>query len=127
MVDSNAAAWGAGRNIVAASGRSPNVKGFTNEDMKALQETHRRGVADRGWGPAQFVVNEFSHYLAIWDAGAENAPPNLSIIRFSKTGTYALLINDQIVATGTTLGAVLPALTIAEAKDNLPVGELAEV
>ncbi len=125
MYDLNVA-WGAGGAATPAAAQSRAARGFTGADMGALQETHRRGVADRGWGRAQFVVNEFSQYLAIWDAAAEGAAPCLSIIRFAKTGTYALLIDGQFVANGETLAAVLPALAVAEPTADLAIAELDE-
>ena len=88
-----------------------DARGFTTADVKLLQEAHQRGVAHRGWGRAQFATNEFSHYLAIWDtAPAGEASPARVIVRFLKTGTYALLVRNKIAASGTTLRAVLPAL-----------------
>jgi hypothetical protein len=123
MYDLNLA-WGAGGNGAAVAAQSRGARGFTDADVNALHETHRRGVADRGWGRAQFVVNDFSQYLAIWDAdAAEGAAPGLSIIRFAKTGTYALLIDAQFVANGKTLEQVLPALAVAQPKAHIAVAE----
>src|SRR5260221_14781815 len=57
----------------AAGGPLLDRKGFTSRDLKVLQEAHQRGIADRGWGRGQFVTNEFSEYLAIWnDASADH-------------------------------------------------------
>ena len=87
------------------------VRGFTTGDVKLLQEAHQKGVAVRGWGRAQFASNEFSHYLAIWEneAAVLGAPTHV-IVRFWKTGTYALMVRGKIVATDTKLRAILPAL-----------------
>ena len=127
MYDLNVA-WSAGGNGVATDAQFRGGRGFTGPDMKALQDTHRCGVAERGWGRAQFAVNEFSQYLAIWDAAAaDGAAPNLAIIRFDKTGTYALLIDGKFVATDTALDAILPILTAAAPKASLAVtDEIAE-
>ena len=100
----------------AAGGPLLDRKGFTSRDLKVLQEAHQRGIADRGWGRGQFVTNEFSEYLAIWnDASADHdhERPTLSIVRFDNTGTYALLVDGKIVAAGKTLGTILPALAVA--------------
>ena len=87
-----------------------NAKGFTAEDVKLLQDAHQRG----GWGRGQFASNDFSQYLAIWkNTAGEMDAPALVIVRFAKTGTYALLVQGKIVASAKTLGAILPALTIA--------------
>ena len=40
-------------------------------------------------------------------------PPTLLIVRFDKTGTYALLVHGKIVANGNRLTAILPALAVA--------------
>ncbi len=98
----------------AALGTLLDAKGFTSEDLKLLQEAHQRGIASRGWGRAQFAANAFSHYLAIWDnSTTDRGPPTLLIVRFDKTGTYALLVHGKIVANGNRLTAILPALAVA--------------
>ena len=107
-------------DLQTAAGRRPagaelvfDTKGFTTGDVKLLQEAQQCGVAHRGWGRAQFASNEFSNYLAIWDnAAAYAASPTRVIVRFLKTGTYALLVRDKIVANGATLRAILPALAV---------------
>ena len=109
------------RDLQTATGRRPagagllyGAGGFTSGDVKLLQEAHQQGVAQRGWGRAQFASNEFSHYLAIWDnAAADPGLPPRVIVRFLKTGTYALLVRNKIVAIGATLRAILPALAVA--------------
>lgn len=106
------------RNLQDAAGLRPaggtvsfDAKGFTTGDVKLLQEAHQRGVAVRGWGRAQFASNEFSNYLAIWENGAaDRTAPTHVIVRFWKTGTYALMVRGKIVATDTKLRTILPAL-----------------
>jgi hypothetical protein len=99
---------------LAGAGGAFNTRGFTTGDVRLLQEAHRKGVAVRGWGRAQFASNEFSHYLAIWENAAdERAAPTHVIVRFWKTGTYALMVRGKIVATDTKLRAVLPVLAAA--------------
>jgi hypothetical protein len=91
-----------------------DAKGFTSGDVRLLQEAHQKAVADGGWGRAQFASNDFSHYLAIWEnEAADHGPPTHVIIRFWKTGTYALMVRGKIVATDTKLRAILPALAAA--------------
>jgi len=102
----------------AAIGALIGAKGFTPEDVKLLQEAHQRGIANGGWGRGQFAANEFSQYLAIWDnATTDIAPPTLVIARFAKTGTYALLVQGKIVASGATLDLILPALAAAALRE----------
>ena len=99
---------------LAAAGALFDTKGFTGGDLRLLQEAHRSGIANRGWGRGQFAANAFSHYLAIWDtATSDRDPPTLVIVRFDRTGTYALLVQGRIVANGKTLAAILPALAVA--------------
>jgi hypothetical protein len=116
MRDLDDASWSRIGLASAAVGTLLDAKGFSSEDVRLLQEAHQKGIATRGWGRAQFATNAFSHYLAIW-AGAttDREPPTLSIVRFDKTGTYALLVHGKIVANGKTLGAILPALAVAAA------------
>jgi len=99
---------------VSFDASSLGVRGFTTGDVKLLQEAHQKGVAVRGWGRAQFASNEFSHYLAIWESeAAVHGAPTHVIVRFWKTGTYALMVRGKIVATDTKLRAILPALAAA--------------
>jgi len=107
----NDAAWS---RTGSAAGEPPlDPRGFTNADLLLLQEAHQCGVARRGWGRAQFVTNECSQYLAIWNrACADQAPPTVSIVRFGKTGTYALLVDGKIVANGRTLDVILSPLAV---------------
>ena len=106
---------GSSPGLESTAGNLPfDAKGFTPGDVKLLQEAHQQGVSQRGWGRAQFAANAFSNYLAIWDNAAGEADlPTLVIVRFWKTGTYALMIKSKFVATGRTLYAVLPALAAA--------------
>jgi hypothetical protein len=93
------------------------ASGFTSADLQLLREAHQSGVA--GWRRGQFASNEFSQYLAIWtDASVEYAQPSLTIIRFSETGAYALMVSGRIVANGKTLAEILPALTTPERSDS---------
>lgn len=111
-------AIGGGMESAAAAGW-PQVddKGFTNGDLALLEDVYHRGVAHRSWGPAQFAANDFSHYLAIWDKPPIACePPLMAIVRFDKTGTYALLVQGRIVANGRSLETILPAVSIAEAR-----------
>ena len=95
----------------AISQAGPRPGGFTDTDLEKLHQVHRRGMAACGWGRAQFVTNQFSQYFAIWsDAFADRDQPAFSIIRFDKTGTYALLVGSKIIASGKRLGDILPTL-----------------
>jgi hypothetical protein len=86
-------------------------KGFTDTDLKMLHEVHRSGTVNRGWGRAQFVVSSFAQYFAIWGNDLSNpAEPTVSIVRFDKTGTYALLLDNKFIASGKSLGEILPTL-----------------
>jgi len=104
-----------GRDRIATQRRSEGI-GFSCRDVTLLCNACREGIADRGWGRAQLTANTFAHYLAVWDKTAVgNEPPILAIIRFDRTGTYALLSNGKFVANGNTLEAILPALAVARA------------
>ena len=93
----------------------PDDKNFTSGDLALLENVYRNGLANRGWGPAQFAANDFSQYLAVWNKPpVDREPPMLAIIRFLKTGTYALLVQGAIVANGRSLETILPAVSIAD-------------
>ena len=113
MRDSNDV--GSSLGLESTAGDMPlDAKGFTPGDVKLLQEAHQQGVSERGWGRAQFAANAVSNYLAIWhNAAGEADLPALVIVRFWKTGTYALMVKSKFVATGRTLGAILPAVAAA--------------
>jgi hypothetical protein len=94
--------------------------GFTSVDLSVLQEACA-SIERQRWGRAQIVTNAFSDYLAVWKGNAaEDQPPSLSVVRFKKTGTYALLIGMTVAANGKSLQDVLPALgaSLAVGADN---------
>ena len=94
-----------GRTTVAGRG------GFTAADLISLGEVEATAITRHIWGRAQFVSNEFAHYLAAWSTGASTPePPALAVARFKKTGTYMLMIGTTVVASGRSLSDVLPAL-----------------
>jgi len=100
--------------------------GFTGSDLTLLNSAYRHGRVSHSWGRAQFVANDFSHYLAIWDnVAAADRPPYLSIVRFRRTGTYALVKGGKIVASDKRLATLLPVLAVAGRADE-PVSEQSE-
>lgn len=102
--------WGT-RDVAEVPGHRPEPRGFTDGDLEKLRQAHRSGIVAYGWGRAQFVINHFSQYFAIWsDAPSGQEEPALSIIQFDKTGTYALLLGGKIIASGKRLGDILPTL-----------------
>jgi hypothetical protein len=106
--------WSQSSTLAAAQELLPATKNFTQTDLQLLQDAQKRGRSDRGWGRAQFFTTEFSQYLAIWGNNAvDQAPPILSVIRFGKTGTYALLVGGKIVANCDSLETLLPTLAVA--------------
>jgi hypothetical protein len=85
------------------------ARGFTRADLMLLHEAHQ--CAGPRWGRSQFAANEISQFLAIWTEGADtHAPPSLTVIRFSETGAYALMVGGRIVANGKDLAEILPAI-----------------
>jgi hypothetical protein len=88
--------------------------GFTIQDRAHLQDAYRSGAGSRRWGHAELARNDFSQYLAIWyEPPMRREPPNLAVIRFDATGTYALLAGEAFVATGASLQEIMPALSAA--------------
>ncbi len=86
---------------------------FTSADIVLLHEAHQS--AGLRWGRSQFAANAFSQFLAIWTEGADtHAPPSLTVIRFSETGAYALMVGGRIVANGKNLSEILPAIAVVQ-------------
>lgn len=90
------------------------LKGFTSQDWTQLQDAYRSGAGRGRWRHAEVATNDYSQYLALWfDPPAGREPPNLAVVRFDQTGTYALLAGEAYVATGASLDEILPALSAA--------------
>ena len=103
--------WGSG-----APAPEVVARGFTSADLLLLHEAHRS--AGLRWGRSQFAANAFSQFLALWTHGADPyAPPSLTVIRFSETGAYALMVGGRIVANGRDLAEILPAVALAQSAD----------
>jgi hypothetical protein len=99
-------------SIPATGSRPAGRTGFTVADLVVLDEIHATAVTRRWWSRSHLVENEFAHYLAAWGPETGTAdPPALVLARFRKTGTYALTIGSTVVASGKSLGDVLPALS----------------
>ena len=118
-LDSDVGGWPS--PIVALGAPPPQESGFTAADLALLDEAYRSGVAQRGWGPALLAANDFARYLAVWEKPpVDREPPMLAIIRFDDTGTYALLAQGEIVASGRSLPAIMPALLVAASPARQP-------
>ena len=101
-----------------AVGERAAVRGFTAQDWTQLEDAYRSGARSQRWGHAEVATNDFSQYLALWyDPPAGREPPNLAVVRFDQTGTYALLSGEAFVATGASLREILPALSAARRAD----------
>ena len=112
------------QDLNGAVGPRAAVGGFTAQDWTQLQSAFRSGAERRRWGHAQVASNDFSQYLAIWyDPPSGREPPNLAIVRFDATGTYALLAGEAFVATGASLQEIMPALSAARPDAADPADE----
>lgn len=92
--------------------RVPGVpaSGFTEFDLATLREFSANQMAERRWSRAHVVHGPFADFLAAWNIEAANAElPHLTIVRFKRTGTYALTIGAVVIATASTLDGILPA------------------
>jgi hypothetical protein len=102
------------QELNAVGGGGAAAGGFTAQDWTQLKNAYRSGAERRVWGRAEVASNDFSQYLAIWyDPPTGREPPNLAVVRFDATGTYALLAGEAFVATGASLQEILPALSAA--------------
>ncbi len=96
------------------------VSGFTDHDLATLNRLSADQLAQHRWGHAQMVHESFADYLAVWNAGAGRTdPPNLTIARFKRTGTYALTVGGLVVTTAASLSNVLPPSTDREVQGSL--------
>jgi hypothetical protein len=87
------------------------ASGFTEFDLATLNKLSALQIGDRKWSRAHVVYGPFADFLAAWNTGANGAePPHLTIVRFKRTGTYALSIGALVVTTAPNLDAVLPLL-----------------
>ena len=104
---------------------SPNAGGgFTVQDWTHLQDAYRSGAGSRRWRHAEVARNDFSQYLAIWyEPPTHHEPPNLAVVRFDATGTYALLAGEAFVATGASLLEIMPALSAARREGRVGDGD----
>src|SRR5260221_11403225 len=101
-------------NIWAESSlrRSGDGVGFTLDDLQALERMRDGALRQRCWSRAELVQDAALDYLAAWDlAATEQQSPSLAIMRFKKSGTYALTIGAIVVATADNLAKILPALS----------------
>jgi hypothetical protein len=87
------------------------ASGFTPTDLAALNDLGAAALGQQRWSRCRVVHEPFADYLAAWAINAGNSePPNLTIARFKRTGTYALTIGPLVVATAPSLNKILPAI-----------------
>src|SRR5258708_2535115 len=87
------------------------ISGFTPGDLAVLDQMRASALSRRFWNRAELVRDQCLDYLAVWDARAESSEtPSLAIIRFKKSGTYAMTIGSTVVATASSLAKILPAI-----------------
>jgi hypothetical protein len=87
------------------------ASGFTEFDLATLNEFSATQVAERQWSRAHVVHGPFADFLAAWNVDGGNAgQPYLTIVRFKRTGTYALTVGALVVATASSLHKILPTL-----------------
>jgi hypothetical protein len=95
------------------------MSGFTPADLATLNDIRAAALMQQRWSRAQLVQAPFADYLAAWGMNAgHSATPDLAIARFKRTGTYALTIESQIVATAPSLDKILPAIRQVLAGDE---------
>jgi hypothetical protein len=87
------------------------ASGFTEFDLATLNTFSAQQLAGRFWSRAHVVRGPDADFLAAWQASGTGAEqPHLTIARFRRTGTYALAVGTQVVATSSTLERILPAI-----------------
>jgi hypothetical protein len=95
----------------AAAEPATDSRGFTPADLEALDQVRGQALRNGRWTRAEIVRDFALDYLAAWSAdGSASASPSLAVIRFKKSGTYALTVGSTMVATARCLAKILPAV-----------------
>lgn len=98
-------------DATAVAEPAADARGFTPADLEALDQMRRHALRTCCWTRAEIVRDSSLDYLAAWNADASaSASPSLAIIRFKKSGTYALTVGETMVATARSLAKILPAV-----------------
>lgn len=93
----------------------PDLCGFTLADHSALERLAIQNSAARLWGHNELIREGHADFLAVWHPEASREdPPMLAIARFKRTGTYAVVTDDCVLATAKTIGDVLRSLPGSE-------------
>jgi hypothetical protein len=103
MVGANSFRAGSGAAVSAPE------DGFTASDLDALGQLRTRALLWRRWARIDFVQSGGLDCLAAWETDA--AAPSLAVIRFHRTGTYALALGSTVMLTARNLAQVLPAVS----------------
>jgi len=91
------------------------TSGFTEFDLATLDEFRTAQVTQRRWSRAHIVQGPVADFLAAWQVDAADAEsPHLTIVRFKRTGTYALTVGSLVVATAASLDRILPTASRSE-------------
>jgi len=91
-----------------ATGAGHPASGFTPNDLAALNDLSAAALGQQ-WSRCRVVHEPFADYLAVWAMGSGNSePPNLTIARFKRTGTYALTVGQVVISTAASLNKILP-------------------
>jgi hypothetical protein len=97
------------------------ASGFTPTDLAALNDLGAAALWQQRWSRCQVVHEPYADYMAAWAIDADaKAAPHLTIVRFKRTGTYALTVGPLVVATASSLATILPAIwhVVAAAKQE---------
>ena len=91
------------------------TSGFTEFDLATLNEFSAAQLTERRWSRAHVVQGPVADFLAAWQVDAADAEsPHLTIVRFKRTGTYALTVGSLVVATAASLDRILPTASRSE-------------
>ena len=90
---------------------SPAERGFTATDLARLEAVRAAALAQGRWSRALIVQDPRVDYLSAWrPPDAPNGAPGVAVARFKRTGTYALIMGETVVATAAELDRVLAVL-----------------
>ena len=88
-----------------------DARGFTPTDLEVLDRMRIHALRNSSWARAEFVRDASLDCLAAWNGdAAQSESPSVAIIRFKKSGTYALTLGSTLIATDRSLARILTSI-----------------
>jgi hypothetical protein len=79
-------------------------RGFTLSDRIVLDRLTAENNARRAWGVTAFISEDHADFLAVWSPASPSSGDSMvTFARFRRTGTYAAIAYDSVIATAGTV------------------------